>query len=176
MEDIFDLAIIGGGTNGYATFLTAASAGLKTILLEKDLVGQKANYASLGMIQPGLKYLKSDLDLVEMDALDCRLLKMIAGDLLQPQPFVLPIFEDYPFPLSKQWFWEIYLNAYDQFSCLSLHPAHCLLEQHEIKEWQRQFSKKISGGIVFEEWLTDPLQLAEKFTSAGKLFGGRVLE
>src|SRR3989344_8114270 len=108
MKETFDLAIIGGGTNGYATFLTAASAGLKTILLEKDLVGQKANYASLGMIQPGLKYLKSDLDLVEMDALDCRLLRAITGNLLQPQKFILSVFKDYCFPLSNPWFWEVF--------------------------------------------------------------------
>ena len=146
MGDIFDLAIIGGGTNGYATFLTAVSSGLKVVLLEKDRIGQKANYASLGMIQPGLKYLHSDLDLVKMDALDCRLLRTITGDLLQSQSFILPVFSDYRFPLSKPWFWEIYLNAYDQFSDLALHPrGHWWLTGEGKKQLQQKFQKPAPG-------------------------------
>ncbi len=176
MEDVFDLAIIGGGTNGYATFLTAASAGLKVILLEKDRIGEKANYASLGMIQPGLKYVHSDLDLVEMDALDCRLLKAITGDLLQAQQFILPVFKDYRFPLSRPWFWEIYLRAYDRFSDLALHPRHYWLKEKEKKELQLKFKKELMGGVVFEEWVVDPMQLAQIFISAGKVFGGKVRE
>ncbi|OGN11714.1 MAG: hypothetical protein A3C71_02980 [Candidatus Yanofskybacteria bacterium RIFCSPHIGHO2_02_FULL_43_15c] len=176
MEDVFDLAIIGGGTNGYATFLTAASSGLKTVLLEKDRVGQKANYASLGMIQPGLKYLHSDLDLVKMDALDCRLLRAITGNLLQPQKFILSVFKDYCFPLSNPWFWEVYLRAYDPFSKLALHPGHYWLKEEEKKELQLKFKKELVGGVVFEEWVVDPMQLAQIFISAGKFFGGTVLE
>lgn len=172
----YDLAIIGGGTNGYATFLTATSSGLKTVLLEKDQVGQKANYASLGLIQPGLKYIKNDLDLVAMDTLDCQLLKMITGNLLKPQKIILPIFSDYKFPLSRPWFWDIYLNAYDKFSILGLHPRHTMLTEIEQKKLQWEFKKKLAGGAVFEEWVVDPLQLAEIFISAGQSFGGLVLE
>ena len=177
MGDIFDLAIIGGGTNGYATFLTAVSSGLKVVLLEKDRIGQKANYASLGMIQPGLKYLHSDLDLVKMDALDCRLLRTITGDLLQSQSFILPVFSDYRFPLSKPWFWEIYLNAYDQFSDLALHPrGHWWLTGEGKKQLQQKFQKPLAEGMVFEEWVVNPMTLAKVFTFAGKFFGGTVLE
>lgn len=182
MERKCELVIIGGGTNGPAILLTALLSGIKNAaLIERGKIGKgknlsAANYAATGLIQPGAKYLASDWRLVNTDALDCRLLKAIAGDLLKETPFIMPTFKDYALPYSEPAFLDFYFGAYDEFSRIALHPAHRRLSKEEVLNSEPGLKEKIWGGVLFYEWVTNPPELSLAFAEAAKKLGGVIME
>lgn len=176
-EPEFDLLIIGTGPTGYGTFLTATTCGLKTALVDKGLVGHDgANNATMKMIQPGSKYVKTNLAMVRDDAVDCGLLKTISGGLLRRQTFVLPIYKSYKFPLNEPLIMGAYFDVYDRFSKLALHPPHKMLGAEEVKKLEPSLAGDVWGGVLFYEWIADPLKLARACVDLGEQFGGVVME
>lgn len=183
-NEIYDLAIIGGGTNGPAIFLTALTSEFKkVILIEQGLVGRgrenrAANGASLGMIQPGLKYVMKDINIMETDALDCRLLKVFAEDFLEEREFILPIYGDYEQKYLRQPFlWDVAFGAYDRFSKIALHRTHRKICAEDIRELEPNLRRgALKCAFGFSEWLAEPVALSAAFARAGKNLGGKVLE
>lgn len=182
MEQPFDLVIIGGGTNGPAILLTALLSGIRRVaLIERGDVGEgmaytAANAAATGLIQPGLKYVKSDLSVVRTDALDCRLLKGVGGDLLVEQPFLLPIYRDYAFPYGSPSIWDLYLNAYDPHSAIALHAPHEFLRASQISAVESSLTGGPIAAVRFAEWVTDPVMLSRSFVDRARALGGVVLD
>ncbi len=182
MDERYDLVIGGGGTYGPAIFLTALLSGIKRVaLVEKGRIGRglgdrAANYASTRIIQPGLKYIQSDLSVVEIDALDCALLHSLAGDLLEERKFILPVYKDYKFPLSEPWIWENVLRIYDKFSRMAGHPRHEQLSRANLLQEEPGLQGKLAEGVAFYEWLTNPVALSAAFVAAGVNLGGSVFE
>lgn len=168
----YDIAIIGGGTVGSMLFLDAASRGLSCLLIESKKVGMQTNRASLGLIQAGLNYLIKNREFVEMNAVDCNLMKHIAGDFLRRQQFMLPVFPDSKYPL---WLWDGYLEAYDEFNKGS-HPKHILLSGDKVYSKEPTLRDDVGGGVIFNEWVADPIRLTQAIIKAGVEMGGTIIE
>lgn len=180
-KENFDVMIIGGGINGVTNLLTMSLSGLKTILVEKALIGRgtdnkAATCASLGLIQGGPQYIKRDLDVVRMDSVDGGLLKSITFNLLKSQELIVPVFKEYKFPYSVPGFGDIYFSAYDDFAKFRGCPEHRMLSRDELYQKSPTLKKGAIAGILYHEWIVDPVKLAQVFAYASRYFRGVPLE
>lgn len=173
MDKHYDLVIFGGGTVGGAIFLDAVSRGLKTALVEKYKIGRQTNRSSLGLIQRDPKYLHLDVDLVFMNAVDCGLLKTIAGDFLKKQRIIVPHFSDSPHPL---WLLDSYIGALDRFAGWSGAGLHQRLSRQEVMTREPFLRKEVMGGVLYDEWLADPVELNAALVKSAQSLGGEVFE
>ena len=89
--DSFDLLIVGGGINGAAIARDAAIRGAKTLLVEKDDLGQHTSSASSKLIHGGLRYLEQyEFRLVREALKEREILLRTAPHIVRPLRFVLP--------------------------------------------------------------------------------------
>src|SRR5579872_395568 len=88
----FDLVVIGGGVSGAATAREAALRGLKVALVEARDFASGTSSRSSKLIHGGLRYLARR---------ECRLLAKLAPHLVQPLPFLLPIYHGDPYSPLK---------------------------------------------------------------------------
>lgn len=169
----YDLVVIGGGTVGIACFLDATLRGLKTALVEKKLIGRQTNDKSFGLLQGGFKYLTSNTDLIMTDSVDCGLMIKLVPHLLRPQPILLPILENSRFP---SWLWERLFRAYDQYAHLRGAEKHRHLSLAEILEEEPTIKVRTKGGVLFYEWVVNPVLLAQTLANAAVKLGGTIYE
>ena len=89
--DSFDLLIVGGGINGAAIARDAAIRGAKTLLVERDDLGQHTSSASSKLIHGGLRYLEQyEFRLVREALKEREILLRTAPHIVRPLRFVLP--------------------------------------------------------------------------------------
>lgn len=169
----YDLVVFGGGTVGGAIFLDAVTRGLKTALIEKSRIGHQTNRASLGFIQRDPKYLHTDVDVVYMNAVDCGLLKTIAGYFLKRQKIIIPHFSDSKYPL---WLLEKYIGVLDCFAHLSKSEKHQRLFQKQILAKEPLLRSDATGGILYDEWICNPVELNSAFIKTACELGGELFE
>ena len=104
-DEIFDIAIIGGGVTGCGAALDAASRGLSVALIEKRDLAAGTSSRSSKLIHGGLRYLEQlHFGLVrEARREQALLLTHLCPHLVRPVPFL--------FPLTRR-FWErLYIGA-----------------------------------------------------------------
>lgn len=183
MEPIYDLVIIGGGSNGPAIQLTAQHSGIgSSVLVERGSIGRgveghlAANEASSRFVQAGLKHVRDDLRTVWANAMDSRLMKAIGGELVYGQELVIPVYREYEGIYSMTAVWDIYLSAYDRYSRLAGHPSHRMLSPEAMREFVPALRGDINGGATFHEWFTEPSQLSRRFVEMAAERGGTVME
>lgn len=153
---MFDVAVIGAGTTGVAVTLELLNRGFSVLLIEKNNgFGLETNAKSLGLIQGGLTYLKSDRKLVEAASLDVCLLRHMLPDLLKKQEFIIPIFDWSKHPL---WQWDGYLSEYDRIAGARMLPPHLILNKQEVLEKLPNINQEVKGGAVFYEWVVEPVK------------------
>jgi glycerol-3-phosphate dehydrogenase len=156
MEQVFDVAIIGGGINGCGVAADASLRGLSVILIEKDDLASKTSSSSSKLIHGGLRYLEyHDFKLVKKALDERQRLLTLAPYLVRPMPFVLPYQKD----MRPTWLLRTGLFLYDnlsrenklprsQFVLRKKHPAYFL----PLKEEYRK-------GFVFYDCTTDDTRL-----------------
>ncbi|MGH2461107.1 MAG: glycerol-3-phosphate dehydrogenase/oxidase [Chloroflexota bacterium] len=89
----FDLVVIGGGITGAGIALDAASRGLKVALVEKSDFASGTSSRSTKLIHGGLRYLAQlRFRLTREALLERSLLQKLAPHLVEPIPFVYPIY------------------------------------------------------------------------------------
>lgn len=151
-EDMFDLAVIGGGINGAGIARDAAGRGARVLLLEAgDLAGGTSS-ASTKLIHGGLRYLEHyEFALVREALSERERLWAIAPHVIWPLRFVLPHVPG----LRPRWLLRLGLFLYDhiggrkrlpatQSVDLARHPAGAPLKP--------QFAK----GFVYSDcWVDD---------------------
>ena len=110
MQDVFDLAIIGGGINGCGIARDAAGRGYSVLLCEMgDLAGGTSS-RSTKLIHGGLRYLEQlDFRLVRESLAEREVLWAIAPHIVRPMRFVLP----HQPRLRPAWMLRIGLFLYD---------------------------------------------------------------
>ena len=153
---MFDVAVIGGGTVGVAISLDLISRGFSVVLIEKNRgLGLETNAKSLGLIQGGLTYLKSNRRLVKASSFDVWLLKNMFPDLLKKQEFVIPIFD---WSKHSLWQWDGYLSEYDKIAETRMLPPHSILNKQEVLKKIPNLNSDAKGGAVFYEWKVEPIK------------------
>ena len=138
MDDLFDLAVIGGGVNGAGIARDAAGRGARVLLLEAGDLAGRTSSASTKLIHGGLRYLEHYQFALVREALSEReRLWRIAPHIVRPMRFVLPHVKG----LRPVWMLRLGLWLYDHIGgrkllpkthtvSLKSHPAGVPLKNH----------------------------------------------
>ncbi len=109
-QDIFDIAVIGGGVNGCGIARDAAGRGAKVLLLERGDLAQGTSSASTKLIHGGLRYLEHyEFALVREALSERERLWAMAPHIIWPMRFVLPHVKG----LRPRWLLRLGLFLYD---------------------------------------------------------------
>ncbi len=127
MNDIYDIAVIGGGVNGAGIARDAAGRGGKVLLLEAGDLAQGTSSASTKLIHGGLRYLEHyEFALVRESLHEREALWAIAPHIIQPLRFVLP----YAKGLRPRWMLRLGLFLYDHIGGRKRLPATRSINLH----------------------------------------------
>ena len=119
-DDIYDLAVIGGGINGTGIARDAAGRGAKVILFERGDLARGTSSASTKLIHGGLRYLEYyEFKLVRESLMERERLWAIAPHVIWPMRFVLP----YQKGLRPKWMLRAGLFLYDHIGGRKKLPA-----------------------------------------------------
>ncbi len=125
MDDIYDVAIVGGGINGCGIARDAAGRGLSAYLCEQADLASGTSSASTKLIHGGLRYLEYlEFRLVREALLEREVLWRIAPHIIWPLRFVLPHHKG----LRPAWLLRLGLFLYDHLGGRELLPATSKLD------------------------------------------------
>src|SRR5947209_11830232 len=116
----FDLAIIGGGSNGTGIARDAAGRGLRVLLVEQDDLASGTSSASTKLIHGGLRYLEQGwLRLVHEALIEREAMLRMAPHLIRPMRFLLPA----DAALRPAWMLRLGLFVYDHLGGRKILPG-----------------------------------------------------
>lgn len=119
-DEIYDLAVIGGGINGCGIARDAAGRGARVILLERGDLARGTSSASTKLIHGGLRYLEHyEFKLVRESLLERERLWAIAPHIIWPLRFILP----YKKGIRPRWLVRLGLFLYDHIGGRKCLPA-----------------------------------------------------
>ncbi|MDP3551902.1 MAG: glycerol-3-phosphate dehydrogenase [Novosphingobium sp.] len=119
-QDVFDVAVIGGGVNGTGIARDAAGRGAKVLLLEAHDLASGTSSNSSKLIHGGLRYLEHyEFGLVREALGEREKLWTIAPHIIWPMRFVLPWVQG----LRPRWLLRLGLFLYDHLGKRRLLPA-----------------------------------------------------
>ncbi len=119
-DNIFDIAVIGGGVNGAGIARDAAGRGARVLLLESGDLAQGTSSASSKLIHGGLRYLEHyEFGLVRESLSEREALWAIAPHIIWPMRFVLPHVKG----LRPRWLVRAGLFLYDHLGARKRLPA-----------------------------------------------------
>jgi len=119
-DEIYDVAIIGGGVNGCGIARDAAGRGVSVVLLEQGDFAGATSSASTKLIHGGLRYLEHyEFRLVHEALAEREVLWAIAPHIIWPLRFVLP----HHAGLRPAWLLRLGLFLYDHLGGRKLLPA-----------------------------------------------------
>jgi len=161
-QQVFDLAIIGGGVQGAATAREAALRGLKVALVEARDFASGTSSRSSKLIHGGLRYLEQhDFRLVQEARLERRRLSQIAPHLARPVPFLVPIYRgDRYRPLKLR----VGLTLYDAMGNLGRDDRHRWWSTTDAgRETPRLRSDGLRAVALYHDSLTDDARLTLEY-------------
>lgn len=119
-QDIYDLAIIGGGINGCGIARDAVGRGYSVFLCEQGDLGGATSSASTKLLHGGLRYLEHyEFRLVREALIEREVLWGIAPHIVRPLRFVLP----HSAGMRPAWFLRLGLFLYDHLGGRKLLPG-----------------------------------------------------
>ncbi|MCU0947134.1 MAG: glycerol-3-phosphate dehydrogenase [Porphyrobacter sp.] len=120
MEQVFDIAVIGGGVNGAGIARDSAGRGASVLLLERGDLAQGTSSNSTKLIHGGLRYLEHyEFALVREALTEREVLWSIAPHIIWPLRFILP----HRPGLRPRWLLRLGLFLYDHIGGRKLLPA-----------------------------------------------------
>lgn len=156
MEQVFDIAVIGGGINGCGIAADAALRGLSVLLLEKDDLASKTSSNSSKLIHGGLRYLEHyDFALVKKALDERQILLKIAPHLVYPLPFVLP----YEQTMRPVWLLRTGLFLYDHLSRKNKLPKSKFIRRSQDPSYFEPLALEYLKGFKFYDCTTDDARL-----------------
>jgi len=139
----FDVLVIGGGIFGAGVARDAAMRGLQVALVEQADFASGTSSRSSKLIHGGFRYLaQRNFKLVFEACRERRILQRIAPHLVQPLPFLFPIYKGGPISLAKL---RLGMTLYD---CLALYrnvSRHRTLSSTETLAREPSLSR---GGLL----------------------------
>ncbi len=159
--ETFDLLIIGGGSTGAGLALDAAVRGFTVALVEKRDFAAGTSSRSTKLIHGGLRYLEHfDFALVREGLYERAVLLDIAPHLVEPFPFLIPIYEqskrNYDRPLKMRaglWLYDLLAGKYRL-------EKHRRISRDEALQFAPQLEARgLLGGFLYYDGLTNDSRL-----------------
>lgn len=126
-EEIFDIAVVGGGINGCGIARDAAGRGLSVVLLEKEDLASATSSASTKLVHGGLRYLEHyEFRLVRESLREREVLLNAAPHIIWPMRFVLP----HNASMRPAWLIRLGLFLYDHIGGRERLPGCRSVELH----------------------------------------------
>jgi glycerol-3-phosphate dehydrogenase len=175
-EEIFDLLVIGGGITGAGIALDASARGLRAALVEKRDFAAGTSSRSTKLIHGGLRYLEHfDFALVREGLRERAILARIAPHLVDPFPFVVPIYRNnkrnYDHPLKMR----AGLVLYDLLAGRYGFASHRHLSRDEALKLAPQLDPRgLKGALLYYDALTDDSRLVIEVIKAARELGARI--
>ena len=114
-ENLYDVAIIGGGINGTSVARDASGRGLKTLLIEKNDLASATSSASSKLLHGGLRYLENyEFKLVREAIQEREVLIKTAPHIAWRMRFILPYLPN----IRPAWMIRVGLFLYDNIARL----------------------------------------------------------
>ncbi|BCA95356.1 glycerol-3-phosphate dehydrogenase [Legionella antarctica] len=156
MDQVFDVAVIGGGINGCGCAADAALRGLSVVLLEQDDLASKTSSSSTKLIHGGLRYLENyEFALVKKALEERQTLLTIAPHLVHPQSFILP----YQKHMRPSWLLRLGLFFYDHLSRKNRLPKCKTVRRNRKNNYFTPLTDKLKRGFLFYDAATDDARL-----------------
>ena len=158
-EEGFDLLVIGGGVTGAGIARDAALRGLRTALVEQGDFGGGTSGASSRLIHGGLRYLETgDIRLVFEASAERRRLLGQAPHLVQPLPFLFPVFRDGDVGFRKL---QAGMWLYDTLSLFRNIQRHRMLRRGPVLEMEPNLRQEgLRGAARYFDAAVDDARLA----------------
>jgi glycerol-3-phosphate dehydrogenase len=175
-NEIFDLLIIGGGITGAGIALDAAARGLSVALVEKRDFAAGTSSRSTKLIHGGLRYLEHyDFALVREGLQERSLLLKIAPHLVEPFPFVIPVYRNngrnYDHPLKMR----AGLVLYDLLAGRHGFGGHRRLSRDEALKLAPLLDPRgLKGALLYYDALTDDSRLVIDVIKAAYALGATI--
>ena len=153
-EQVYDLAIVGGGLIGSAIARDAAGRGLSTFVCDEGDIGGAASSATDRVVHGGLDHLgRLDWGLLRTRLVERGILMRSAPHLVRPLRFVLPHHER----LWPRWALGLGLTAYDALGGRALPRARRLdLERRDVDE---ALHLHFHDGFAFSDCIAEDTRL-----------------
>lgn len=172
MEQVFDVAIVGGGINGCGCAADAALRGLSVILIEQDDIASKTSSKSTKLIHGGLRYLENyDFSLVKKALDERQKLLQIAPHLVHPLGLILPHQKN----MRPLWLLRIGLFFYDYLSRINKLPHSTLVGRRKHTNYFSPLSKSFDSGFLFYDATADDARLTLENALQAKLHGATIM-
>lgn len=156
MDQVFDVAIIGGGINGCGCAADAALRGLSVVLLEQDDLASKTSSSSTKLIHGGLRYLEHfKFGLVKKALVERQTLLKLAPHLVHPQSFILP----YQKHMRPAWLLRLGLFFYDHLSRQNRLPKCKSIHRDGKNNYFTPLLNELKRGFLFYDAATDDARL-----------------
>lgn len=156
MEQIFDLAIIGGGINGCGIARDAAGRGNSVFLCEMNDLASGTSSWSTKLIHGGLRYLEYyDFRLVREALIEREVLWKIAPHIIRPLRFVLPHHDG----LRPAWLLRLGLFIYDHLGGRHLLPPARSVDLRRDAVGKPLVPSKYIRGFEYSDCFVDDARL-----------------
>ncbi len=177
-NEVFDVAVIGGGITGAGVALDLASRGLHVALLEKDDFASGTSSRSSKLIHGGLRYLEQfEFRLVRESLNERAVLSQTAPHLCKPLEFLVPIYSlNEKSPLGSN---RLKLAAglwlYDLLAGRKNIGRHKWISRDEaLKLAPRLSGEGLRGAFGYFDCLTDDARLVIEVIKTASAFGALV--
>lgn len=171
MDQVFDVAIIGGGINGCGCAADAAQRGLSVALFEQDDLASKTSSSSTKLIHGGLRYLEHyEFSLVKKALNERQTLLHLAPHLVQPQSFILP-YQDH---MRPAWFLRLGLFFYDHLSRKNRLPKCKYIYKTRNNPYFIPLADRFNRGFLFYDAATDDARLTLCNALQAKYHGAQI--
>jgi glycerol-3-phosphate dehydrogenase len=169
-----DVLIIGGGITGAGLLLDGAARGLRTGLVEARDFASGTSSRSTKLIHGGLRYLEQfEFRLVREALHERAILSRLARHLIDPMPFMIPIYSDQQRNYSRPLMLRAGLFLYDLLSGSQSLGRHKRLSRSETIKRAPQLSRQgLKGSFLYFDCRTDDSRLVIEVLKSANACGG----
>lgn len=173
-NELFDVAIIGGGIHGAGVAQAAAAAGYRTLLVERGQWAAATSHASSKLIHGGLRYLESaQFNLVYHSLRERQRLFRNAPTLVEPVPFYIPIYKQ---TRRRPWQIRIGLSIYAALTGFAHHARFRSLPRYEWGGLGGLLQNDLQAVFQYWDGQTDDAALTRAVVASAEKLGARCLE
>jgi glycerol-3-phosphate dehydrogenase len=173
-EEVFDLAIVGGGITGAGVARDAASRGMKVALIEAGDFASGTSSRSSKLIHGGIRYLENlEFHLVFEALSERQKLFDMAPHLVHPLRFILPVYKTGRVPAWKM---GLGMWAYDALSLFEAPELHTYLNRDELAaEFPALQTRDLDGGFAYYDAYMDDDRLVLETLRSARAFGAEIV-